>query len=384
MNVKINQDLVCFSHLRWNFVYQRPQHLLSRFANYYRVFYIEEPMFDAQSDGYEIHATAEKVWVVVPRLKGNHQQQDVAQRQHEILQQLFNDSMIKPDVLWYYTPMALLYTDGLHADTIVYDCMDELSAFKFAPPVIKDLEKQLMQKADIVFTGGYSLYYAKKDLHTNIHPFPSSIDKEHFIQARFIKEDQADQQNIPHPRLGFFGVIDERFDIELIKNVAQQKPEWHFIFIGPVVKIDPAELPHYPNVHYLGNRSYDELPNAISSWDIALIPFAINDSTKYISPTKTPEYLAAGKPVISTAIADVEDPYGKNKLVSIIHNTGEFIAAAEQILNNENKEEWLAKTDDFLKNISWNNTWHAMNQLIKLSADQKRKFDNAKKINIHV
>jgi len=250
--------------------------------------------------------------------------------------------------------------------------MDELSAFKFAPPELKEAEKKLLQKADVVFTGGHTLYNAKKNLHHNIYSFPSSIDKEHFCKARYTVSEPADQQNISHPRLGFFGVIDERFDIDLIKQVADAKPEWHFVIIGPVVKINQDILPRNINIHYLGSKNYNELPDYISQWDIALIPFAINESTKFISPTKTPEYLAAGKPVISTAIEDVVHPYGDEKLVHIIHSAEQFIVAATKELNNHSKEEWLKKSDAFLADNSWNGTWKDMFDIIQSTLHKKQ------------
>jgi UDP-galactopyranose mutase len=261
---------------------------------------------------------------------------------------------------WYYTPMALPFTEHLLPEFTVFDCMDELSAFKFAPVELKNREKQLLEKADVVFTGGHSIYEAKKDQHPNIHPFPSSIDKQHFGLAREIKKDPQDQAHIPHPRFGFAGVIDERFDIDLVARVAEARPEWQFVIIGPVVKIDPESLPKYANIHYLGGKDYKQLPHYISGWDVAMIPFAINESTKYISPTKTPEYLAAGKPVISTAIKDVIRPYGDNKLVHIVETPEEFIACAEKELKKRGRKTWLNKVDNFLAGNSWDRTWSQM------------------------
>jgi UDP-galactopyranose mutase len=249
--------------------------------------------------------------------------------------------------------------------------MDELSAFKFAPAELTIREKELFRKADIVFTGGHSIYEAKKNAHPNIHPFPSSIDKHHFGAARTRSEDPLDQKDIPHPRFGFFGVVDERFDIDLLSRVATAKPDWHFVIIGPVVKIDRDTLPKNSNIHYLDGKSYQELPSYIAGWDIALIPFAMNDSTKFISPTKTPEYLAAGKPVISSPIRDVVRPYGDNKLVHIVRNAEEFIKAAEAELKKKNKSAWLKKVDEFLADISWDRTWSQMVRLIEDTLTQK-------------
>jgi UDP-galactopyranose mutase len=242
--------------------------------------------------------------------------------------------------------------------------MDELSAFRFAPPALKHLERDLLAKADVVFTGGHSLYAAKKHQHPNIHSFPSSIDKKHFLKARTVKEDPADQTAIPHPRFGFYGVIDERFDIDLIKGIADKRPDWHIVLVGPVVKIDPATLPRNPNIHYLGGKTYNELPSYLGGWDIAMVSFALNESTQFISPTKTPEYLAGGKPVISTSIKDVVETYGKNGLVHIADTPDEFIAYAEMELAQKDKKKWLKKVDNFIAEDSWHNTVDAMRKLL--------------------
>jgi glycosyltransferase involved in cell wall biosynthesis len=355
-----NIDLLCFCHLRWGFVFQRPNHLLSRFSKHQRVFFIEEPIFYDGEDKLQIENYNENLFVVTPYIKSGLTEEEVYKRQRKFINNLLTNMNIEKYFSWYYTPMALPFTDHLEPEVIVYDCMDELSAFKFAPPQLTILEKDLLKKADVVFTGGQSIYEAKRDAHHNIYSIPSSIDKHHFGLARKIKEDPADQKNIPHPRFGFFGVIDERFDIELIDAVAKAKPEWQFILLGPVVKIDPATLPKYDNIHYLGGKKYEELPGYIAGWDIAMVAFAMNESTKFISPTKTPEYLAAGKPVISTPIRDVVRPYGDNKLVHIVNNADEFIKAAEKELGKKRKAPWLKKVDDFLLYNSWDRTWGQM------------------------
>lgn len=353
-------DLVCFCHLRWGFVFQRPNHLLTRFSKHQRVFFIEEPIFYDGEDKLQIENYNENLFVVTPHMKGGISEEEVHNKQRKFINNLFTNMNIDKYFSWYYTPMALPFTDHLTPELVIYDCMDELSAFKFAPPQLKVLETELFKRADVVFTGGNSIYEFKKGQHHNIYSFPSSIDKNHFGLARKIKTDPADQQNIPHPRFGFFGVIDERFDIELIDAVAKARPEWHFVLLGPVVKIDPAILPKYENIHYPGGKKYEELPSYIAGWDVALVPFAMNESTRFISPTKTPEYLAAGKPVISTPIRDVVRPYGNNKLVHIVNNAEEFIAAAEKELSKTHKRPWLKKVDEFLLYNSWDRTWGQM------------------------
>jgi glycosyltransferase involved in cell wall biosynthesis len=358
-------NLLCFSHLRWDFVYQRPQHLLSKFAQYLTVYFLEEPMFDAEDTAYLEFSKKENIMVGVPHLPEGLSEQQNNALLTKLLDQFLQARDLDDFAFWYYSPMPLAFSEKHLPKVTVYDCMDELSAFKNAPKELTMLERKLMRKADLVFTGGHSLYEAKKQQHANIHPFPSSIDKVHFGKARKIKQQPADQQGIEGVKLGFYGVIDERFDIDLIKGIADARPDWQIILIGPVVKIDAASLPRNPNIHYMGQKSYQELPGYLSGWDVALIPFAINESTRFISPTKTPEYMSAGIPVVSTPIKDVVSPYGQKKLVHIAHTADDFVKAIEQELNNEKKAEWLLKADTFLANKSWDQTVDDMFHLIK-------------------
>ena len=371
-------DLVCFSHLRWNFVFQRPQHLLTRRSKEGRVFYIEEPVYVDGNENCETTLVQENLYVVVPHLTHTGTHEDKILRLENLLKQLFLENNISKYIFWYYTPMSLESTGSFTPELIIYDCMDELAAFKFAPSALKENEDKLFEKADLVFTGGYSLYEAKKHRHKQIFPFPSSIDKEHFEKARNFTSDPPDQANIPHPRIGFYGVIDERMNLDLIGKVASNKPDWHFVIIGPVVKIDPSTLPTYDNIHYLDNKSYQELPSYMAGWDIAAIPFALNESTRYISPTKTPEYLAAGKPVISSSIHDVINPYKEKELVYIADTPEDFVVAAVSEFQIDDKSSWLSKVDVFLQDKSWNHTWSDMMQLINNKLQEK---EQEKKIN---
>jgi len=365
----MKNDLICFSHLRWHFVYQRPQHLMSRAAREARVFYFEEPVFTASPDTMRIETDSlHGVTVVTPELRhGSAEDQDgnVNMRLKKLVDELILRYKIKDFVAWYYGPMALSFTEHLDPPVVVYDCMDELSAFKFAPPELVAFENMLIAKADVVFTGGYRLYEAKKTFHHNIYPFPSAIDKSFYYPARTRLAEGADQISIPHPRLGFFGVIDERFDIDLVGKMAELKPGWQFIFIGPVVKIEESALPRNKNIHYLGMKDYKELPAYISGWDLCIMPFAINASTEFISPTKTPEFLAAGKRVISTAIHDVVNPYGVRGLVGIADTAEGFIDIAEHDLQTKTDPQWLGKVDQYLSTISWDKTWADMDKHIE-------------------
>jgi glycosyltransferase involved in cell wall biosynthesis len=358
--------LLCLSHLRWSFVYQRPQHLMSRFARDYNLLYWEEPIgCDEALPWLEVHPQDTGAQVLVPRLPHGCVGEAGDALQRQLLDSYLAELDIDDLLLWYYTPMSLAFSNHLHARLTVYDCMDELSAFRGAPPALVARERELLQRADLVFTGGYSIWEAKRELHDNVYPVPSSVDAAHFAQARRAQPDPADQAGIAHPRLGFYGVIDERFDIQLIAELAARRPDWQVVLIGPVVKIDPSELPQADNIHYLGSKAYDELPSYLAGWDVAIMPFALNEATRFISPTKTPEYLAAGCPVVSTPIRDVVRTYGDTAIVYIADGAEAFIGAVEKaLIDKADPERLLAIAERILKDMSWEQTWTLMKEKI--------------------
>jgi glycosyltransferase involved in cell wall biosynthesis len=362
---------LCFSHLRWNFVFQRPQHLLTRAARVYDVFYWEEPVFeDMAAPRLQREKTPDGVERLVPHLPHMPPEEATA-AQRQLLQGFLATCRTSPSVLWYYTPMALSFSREIRADLVVYDNMDELSAFHAAPPEIVALENEMFAASDIVFTGGQSLFEAKQHRHHNIHAFPSSIDTAHFHQARQPAEDPADQAPIGRVRLGFAGVVDERMDLDLLAAAADARPDWQFVMIGPVVKVDPERLPRRGNIHWLGARNYRQLPDYLRHWDIGIMPFALNASTRFISPTKTPEFLAAGLPVLSTRIRDVVRPYGDLGLVEIVDGPEDFCAKAEHVLRREQrgeKEAWLKAVDAHLARNSWSQTFDQMRKLMRDTA----------------
>jgi glycosyltransferase involved in cell wall biosynthesis len=279
--------------------------------------------------------------------------------QRQLLDELMNAASHDRLIAWYYTPMALSFSGHLHPDVCVYDCMDELSAFKNPPVGLADREAQLFATADLVFTGGQSLYQAKRDQHARVYAFPSSIDAPHFNKAREALADPTDHVSIAQPRIGFFGVIDERMDLALVAKTAAAMPDYQFVMLGPVVKIDPADLPRATNLHWLGSKSYDELPAYLANWAAGWMPFALNESTRFISPTKTPEFLAAGLPVVSTAIADVVRPYGVMNLVDIAGHD-DMATQLRRAVGRKDDAAWTNKVDAFLAGNSWDKTWNAM------------------------
>jgi glycosyltransferase involved in cell wall biosynthesis len=355
-------DLVCLSHLRWDFVYQRPNHLMSRAAAGRRVFFVEEPIRAGATPRIEAVAR-DGLTVVLPSVPDGMPESEAAEVLRRELDRFLASERVVEPWLWYYTPMALPWTDHVRAEAVIYDCMDELSGFKFCPPELRELERRLIARADVLFTGGRSLYEAKRGHHRNTFLFPSSVDIAHFAQARGSVAEPADQAVIGHPRIGYFGVIDERIDLDLLAHLAARRPEWQIVMVGPLAKITQDDLPQAANLHWLGLKSYAELPAYLAGWDVAIMPFALNDSTLHISPTKTPEYLSGGRPVVSTPIRDVVHPYGDEGLVFIADAGDGFVSAVEQALTCD-RATLLASADKFLAAQSWDATWREMEGLV--------------------
>jgi glycosyltransferase involved in cell wall biosynthesis len=372
--------LVTFSHLRWNFVYQRPQHLMSRLARHWRVLFIEEPQHCDGPPRLQHREPQPGVTVLVPQTPltapGFHEDQLAVLE--PLLLVYLQEQHLAARVGWLYTPMALPLVRALTPTCLVYDCMDELSAFKDAPRQLQQRESAVLRQADVVFTGGPSLYEAKRAGHHNLHCLPSAVDAKHFEPGNLCRgsthETQAAtlQGHLPRPRLGFFGVIDERMDLPLLAALADARPGWHIVMVGPVVKIDPSTLPQRPNIHWLGMQAYDTLPYLLAGWDVCLMPFAINESTRFISPTKTLEYLAGEKPVVSTPVRDVALLYGH--VVRIAASAPAFVAACEATLAASPAERSHAAMEArrTVATQSWDRTATDMHLLLKAALTPER------------
>lgn len=351
---KHGYDLVVFCHLRWDFVYQRPQHIISRLSHDYKILFVEEPLL-SEDPGHSLHQMHPNLHVFRPNIS----QMDELP---EVLGQLLGTSEIL--MAWFYSPSFCPVLGRLKFETVIYDCMDELSLFKGAPASLIQQERDLLEKSDIVFTGGRSLFEAKQPHHPNVHCFPSSVDFDHFARAKNGISLPHDIAEIPAPIVGYFGVVDERLDLELIEQTAIQLPEVSFVFIGPVVKISDSDLPRLPNIYYLGMKAYQTLPNYLKAFDIAMMPFALNDATKYISPTKTLEYMAAEKPIISTRVKDVEREY--STCVHLVRSADEFVEEVKNILNpTPENPTHVNRYSDILGKTSWDSTVFRMKVAIR-------------------
>lgn len=352
-------DVVCFSHLRWDFIHERPQHILGRFANYARIFYIEEPVVGDFGKGFlDVTVKDKNLWIIVPSLPKNLSEKDSNRLQRELLEVFFQVCNLKNYIFWYYRPSALEFSMKFKPLAVIYDCVDAQHTLKAWKS-----EENLFKKADLVFTSGMSLYEAKRKLHAEVYPFPNSIDVEFFAQSRKLLTQPFDQEKISGPRIGFFGIIDERIDTKLLKFIAESHPEWQIVMIGPIKRVERS-LPKCPNIHYLGRKPYKELPYYLSGWNAALVPYVVNESTEFINPQKIPEYLAAGKFVISTPVKDVVRPYGEMGLVNVADDPAAFVAEIEKVLLVKDRSKWLSEVDIYLSLNSWNKTWEAMGGLI--------------------
>jgi glycosyltransferase involved in cell wall biosynthesis len=350
-------DMIVFCHLRWDFVYQRPQHIIHRMSEKFKILFVEEPVgFEKGEEN-----TAE-VTIVNPNLSVLKPRINSISNLKLVLPQYVANTSVKYG--WFYSSAFVTILNDMEFETIIYDCMDELTMFKGASDLLKAQEIYLLSEADIVFTGGKSLYESKKQVHDNVHCFPSSVDRNHFGQATngiSIPDDLPKGK----PVVGFYGVIDERIDYDLIRETAKKCTDVNFVLVGPTAKIDPADLPKADNIFYPGMKGYKELPHWLKGFDVAFMPFALNDATKYISPTKTLEFMAANKPIVSTAIYDVVRDY--KDCVAIIKTADECCTAIRYFLHRQEKEkeQEQQKFENILNNTSWDETVSKMQELLK-------------------
>ena len=352
--------LVAFSHLRWGFVWQRPQHLLTRFAREMPVVVIEEP--DYHLEGADVYVRRDHgVTVVTPLLPLADEQYGFGNHANGQISRLI-EPFVRPGtdpILWYYTPMAL----GAEPATVrprltVYDAMDDLASFRAAPPELRIREARLLSQVDLVFTGGPTLYRQRRDMHRSVHCFPSGVEAAHFASTKASPHEGLAHQR--RPVLGYYGVIDERLDLDLLAEIADLRPDWTIALIGPVAKIDETTIPERANIIRFAQQAYDDLPSFLACFDVALMPFARNEATRAISPTKTLEYLAGGKPVVSTPIADVMTLYGD--AVEIATTGEEFVVAAESVLNrtSDADRQWRAHAARLVAAHDWDCIAEAM------------------------
>jgi glycosyltransferase involved in cell wall biosynthesis len=371
-----DRPIIVHSHLRWDFVWQRPQQILSRLAAHAPVLFIEEPIFldDLAEPRLDITVPYANVFRAVPYVRG--EMRDDADGSTALVRTLAQDAiatrlsgLFGNPIQWFYSPAtAPAMLGGFNEIAVVYDCMDELAQFRFAHPDLPRRERLLLANADIVFTGGRKLYDAKRRYHRNVHFFGCGVDVGHFGKARLEETAvPADIAELPKPVFGYFGVIDERIDYELIERLAAHNPAASVVMLGPVVKVDPATLPQGHNIHWLGKRDYEALPAYVKGFDVCLMPFALNEATEFINPTKTLEYMAARKPIVSTAVADVVRNF--TPVVRVAKSAPEFITLAGRAAKNADLV-LLAEGLKKAQGASWESIVNSMRTLISAAIDE--------------
>ena len=378
LSAPTDRPLIVNSHLRWDFVWQRPQQLLSRFAEHVPVLFVEEPLFldDVAAPRLEISVPHANVFRAVPRLPGNRRD-DYERGTGEVralVQQAISPEgelkrLFSNPVQWFYSPFSAPAMLGAFNEiAVVYDCMDELAQFRFAHPDLQRRERLLLANADVVFTGGHKLYESKKRYHDNVHFFGCGVDVRHFGKARLADTPiPADIAGLPQPVFGYFGVIDERLDYRLIDALAAANPHASVVMVGPVVKVDPDSLPRRDNIHWLGQREYSALPEYVKGFTVCLMPFALNEATEYINPTKTLEYMAAGKPIVSTAVPDVVRNF--TPVVKTARRPADFVTLVGEAASSPD-QSMIAQGLQRAADASWENIVSQMRGLIsKASAE---------------
>ena len=359
--------IVVHCHLRWDFVWQRPQQIFSRLAAHHPITFIEEPIWQGSERRLEISEPHPNVVRLVPVLRAE-EKDDEMDTQYAVVLALLRSALNENPLLkarfespiqWFYSPMAAPYfLDGIDAAATIYDCMDELAQFRFAPPSLREREQMLISRADLVFTGGYQLFQSKSRYHSNVHFYGCGVDAEHFSKARLAEtEVPAEVERLPRPVFGYFGVIDERLDYALLAQIAHEMPDASIVMVGPFAKVEQQSLPHLPNIHWLGQRAYTELPALVKSFDVCLMPFALNEATQYINPTKTLEYMAAGKPVVSTAVPDVLHHF--TPIVDVAQTATQFIAAIQSAARSP-RADLIQQGIDRANGASWDSIVSAM------------------------
>jgi glycosyltransferase involved in cell wall biosynthesis len=354
--------IIALCHLSWNWVWQRPQQFLSRLAKTHPILFVETYCSDTPTGFIRLHSPEGHPNVTVcethlPASRWSDGRFIDRERRRLLRNTLANELAGRFDdaILWFNDPMAVTAFAGyLDESLIVYDCMDELSQFKGAPPALIEREYELLEVADVVFCGGRKMRDKRVRINPNSHFYGTGVDCRHFGSARSpsLAVDSAIAA-LRGPVLGYFGVVDERIDYELLAALADADPTWHVVMVGPTAKVDPAQFPRRSNLHFLGGRPYAQLPAITKGFSVCLMPFALNEATEYINPTKALEYMAAGRPVVSTALDEVKSNFKTVARIAGSHR--EFIAMCRREVDSPSQtriERGLSLASE--------NTWEAI------------------------
>jgi glycosyltransferase involved in cell wall biosynthesis len=342
-------DLIVFSMTRWDSTFTRTSQIMSAFSRYRKVYFFEAPIFGvSKAPIYLLRETRDDVLVVEPYLPEDMSVFDQKKALSDILIKLISDESIHDYTIWSDTPKVIPLIRDMVPKALIYDCIADYSIES------PELEKEMFNRADVVLTSSHALYAAKHSLHTNIHNNPDCIDYRHFYQARIADDEPEDMINIPHPRIGFAGDIDGNIDLELIKNLAEQRPEWNFILAGTIKDIDPETLPMLPNIHYLSSKSYVKIPLYISAWDCTFLPYKVNEASRFINPVLISESLVGGCPVVAAPLLDVVTNYADREIILMAEFPLDYMNRIAYAMSNQrNSREWLEHVDKSFRGMSW-------------------------------
>ncbi len=361
--------IVCFSDISWNVKFQRPHQLFSQAKRINIIIFIEKPLLQRSGKpNHFISRVSDNILILTPVITDEDPESTI----HETVEQLLTEKLKSHNtteyICWYYSPKAINYSQKLTPKLIIFDCMDECCGYEGADTEVNESEKKLLEVTDLVFTGGRSLCNAKKLLHKNVHLFPDSIDYE-----RFNGNTKQAKKNIikkPAAKIGYFGVIDERLDLNLLDKIAANKPKWKFEIAGPIVENMHGKLPERKNITFTGDIRDEEIPSIIGEWDAAILPYSKNNSTENTAPSRLLVYFAANKNIVSTSINDIVHYFGENGMVRIADEPDDFVKALEAAIKYKPEAEWQKKVDSIIRKTTWEKTWNGMSKKInKLLSD---------------
>jgi hypothetical protein len=332
--------LMVFSHMAWNPGQGRTPQLMAALAGRWQILFVEAPRHAAGAARLESRAIRAGLTVLTlttpAPAAGFHD--DAQAFGVTLLREELAGRRLKIDIAWLDTPMAWPLAQALGIACLAYDCLEGPPAsLQFDAALLHQRESALMRTAALMVAAGPSLFNAHRHRHANLHCVCSAVHAEHFSPASLeltsarARRGHVLQSSLARPRLGYFGSIDERLDLDLLAALADRQPGWAFVMVGSVAGIAAERLPQRRNIHWLGEQDDALLPYLLAGWDLALMPYVVSEATRFLMPSQTLEYMAGYQPIVSTPVRDVQALYAP--AVTIAAPQAEaFSSACEEVL----------------------------------------------------